>query len=145
MFSAGNERHWCHFFAPPPSEIFADSNWVKFGQRAGIDLRSLPYSFLALERTATTGTPAGWSRVIGRPEHFKPYARLLNCDAQGLTDLEIPKKATGGLYKELERNRAPLVYRWTREKEKVLAGEHLGKSNPAPAAGAADLTSDRGS
>ena len=145
MFSAGNERHWCHFFAPPPSEIFADSNWVKFGQRAGIDLRSLPYSFLALERTATTGTPEGWSRVIGRPEHFKPYARLLNCDAQGLTDLEIPKKATGGLYKELERNRAPLVYRWTREKEKVLAGEHLGKSNPAPAAGAADLTSARGS
>ena len=27
-----------------------DSNWVKFGQRAGIDLRSLPYCFLALDR-----------------------------------------------------------------------------------------------
>jgi len=29
-------------FAAPPSFIFADSNWVSFGQRAGIDLRSLP-------------------------------------------------------------------------------------------------------
>jgi hypothetical protein len=107
---------------------------VKFGQRAGIDLRSLPYSFLALERTATTGTPGGWSRVIGRPEHFKPYARLLNCDAQGLTDLEIPKKATGGLYKELERNRAPLVYRWTRER-KGARGRAPWKKQPSAGSG----------
>lgn len=140
MFAAGNERHWCHFFAPPPAEIFADSNWVKFGQRAGIDLRSLPYACLALDRTAPGGTETGWSRVIGRPEHFKPYARVLSCDREGLTELEIPKKAAGGLYKELERTRAPLVYRWTRAKEKVLGGEHLGSSGPGPDAGPSDVT-----
>ena len=50
LLAAGNERHWCHNFAEPPANIFADSNWVKFGKRAGIDLRSLPYSFLALEK-----------------------------------------------------------------------------------------------
>ncbi len=50
VLAAGNERHWCHFFAPPPAGIYADSGWVKFGQRAGIDLRSLPYSFLVLDR-----------------------------------------------------------------------------------------------
>ena len=125
MFALGNERHWCHFFAPPPSEIFADSNWVKFGQRAGIDLRSLPYAFLALDRQRSMTTPADAGHVIGRPEHFKPYARLLNCDATGLTELELPKRANPALYKELERTKAPLVYRWQREGNKILDGEAL--------------------
>jgi hypothetical protein len=133
MFAPGNERHWCHFFAPPPSEIFADSNWVKFGHRAGVDLRSLPYAFIALEKssdqpspTAARNADATLSRIIGRVEHFKPYARLLNCDASGLAELELPKRAAPALYKELERTKAPLVYRWRREGNKILGGERLG-------------------
>ncbi len=134
VFTESNARHWCHFFAPPPSEIFADSNWVKFGQRAGIDLRSLPYCFFALDRTAPhdpTGETAGpastlpLSRVIGRVEHFKPYARWLNCDTTGLVELELPRRADGALFKQLERTKAPLVYRWQRDGDKVLGGEAL--------------------
>jgi hypothetical protein len=131
MFAPENERHWCHFFAPPPPEIFADSNWVKFGQRAGIDLRSLPYAFIALEKSEnpTTRVPQNdpaVGRVIGRVEHFKPYARLLNCDAAGLTELELPKRADPGLFKQLERTKAPLVYRWRRDQHKIHAGEPVG-------------------
>ncbi len=149
VLTPGNERHWCHFFAPPPSEIFADSNWVKFGQRAGIDLRSLPYCFLAAERRQAPlqervpparislppdpqpdggGTPAlsELSRVIGRVEHFKPYARWLNCDVSGLVELELPKRADSALFKQLERTKAPLVYRWHRDGDKVTGGEALG-------------------
>lgn len=141
MFAPGNERHWCHFFAPPPSEIFADSNWVKFGQRAGIDLRSLPYCFVAADRpgAGNTSVPEGivatdaserpidtsLSRVIGRVEHFKPYARLFNCDATGLTELKLPKRADPALYKQLERTKLPLVYRWRRDGNKILSGEPL--------------------
>jgi hypothetical protein len=143
MFAEARDRDWCHFFAPPPSEIFADSNWVKFGQRAGIDLRSLPYCFLALARNnlpaiapesetiAPVGSghcataPGQLSRVIGRVEHFKPYARFLNCDAAGLSDLELPKRAEPALYKQLERTKAPLVYRWRREGDKVLGGDSI--------------------
>lgn len=125
LFAAGRERDWCHFFAPPPPAIFADSDWVKFGQRAGIDLRSLPYSFLALDRHRPMATPPDASRVIGRPEHFKPYARLLNCDATGLAELELPKRADPALYKQLERSRAPLVYRWRRDGTKILGGEPI--------------------
>ena len=144
MFAAANERHWCHFFAPPPAEIFADSEWVKFGHRAGIDLRSLPYCFVAAERArldepplpgagdrdeapAQPGEPP-LSRVIGRVEHFKPYARLFNCDATGLTELELPKRADPALFKQLERTKAPLVYRWRRDGNKILGGEPLGGS-----------------
>jgi hypothetical protein len=131
----GSERDWCHFFAPPPSEIFANPDWVKFGQRAGIDLRSLPYAFLALDRKtpAAVGLPAhsgaaganDFSRIIGRPEHFKPYARWLNCDATGLNELELPKRADPALFKQLDRTKAPLVYTWRREGLKVLGGEPL--------------------
>ena len=125
MFTVGNERHWCHFFAPPPAEIFADSRWVRFGQRAGIDLRSLPYCFLALDRKAGAEA-AGASRVIGRVEHFKPYARLLNCGPDGLAELEVTRREAPALCKELERQRGPLVYRWHRQGDRILAGQRPG-------------------
>lgn len=125
----GQEREWCHQFAAPPAEIFANPDWVKFGQRAGIDLRSLPYSFLALDRTAPP--PAvGWSHLIGRPKHFKPYARFLNCDADGLAELTLPKRTDTALFKELDRTKAPLVYRWTRDSDKVTGGQRLGADAP---------------
>lgn len=120
----GNERHWCHHFAHPPPAIFADSSWVKFGKRAGIDLRSLPYSFAALDRGWGAG-PDGYSRVIGRPEHFKPYARLLSCSGAGLEVLTVPKRSNRALCKELDRTRRPLVYRWSREGGSVTAGTIL--------------------
>jgi hypothetical protein len=120
----GNERHWCHHFAAPPSGIFADSNWVKFGQRAGIDLRSLPYSFIALDR-GSSGSESGLSRVIGRPEHFKPYTRLLNCDAGGLAELTVMKRDNAALCKELGKTKRPLVYRWTRDGAKIVSGNLL--------------------
>ena len=123
ILAPGNERHWCHHFAPPPSEIFTSSDWVKFGQRAGIDLRSLPYCFLALDRSRDFATTPGLSRVIGRPEHFKPYARVLNCDTTGLAELTLPKRANPALYKELDRTKAPLVYRWRREGNSILGVE----------------------
>lgn len=153
----GNERDWCHFFAPPPSEIFANPDWVKFGQRAGIDLRSLPYCFIALDRrrpevapahdrqpeenlaplpapaAPQTESPADLSRVIGRPEHFKPYVRLLNCDATGLNELELLKRTDPALFKQLDRTKAPLVYYWRRDGKKILGGEPLaGPHTVAP-------------
>jgi hypothetical protein len=121
VLQEGNERHWCHHFAAPPPQIFADSNWVKFGQRAGIDLRSLPYSFVALDRTWEATQP-GASRVIGRPEPFKPYVRLLNCDAAGLGQLSVMRRDCPALCKELEKTKRPLVYQWERQGDKVSGG-----------------------
>ncbi len=124
ILAPGNERHWCHHFAAPPPGIYADSNWVRFGQRAGIDLRSLPYSFIALDREGAG--EAGLSRVIGRPEHFKPYARLLNCDGEGLAELEVMKRDNPALCKELDKNKRPLVYRWVRSGTRIVSGSQPG-------------------
>lgn len=135
VLAAGNERHWCHFFASPPASLYADSDWVKFGQRAGIDLRSLPYSFLVLDRkpvrsalapTSTTSsqvTASGdpttdpiapqLSRLLGEPRHYKGYAKVFACDAAGVAELMLQKRDAPELFKALKRGTAPTLHCWT--------------------------------
>jgi hypothetical protein len=128
LLAPTNARHWCHHFAAPPSEIFADSNWVKFGRRAGIDLRSLPYSFLALERAAAdpaSEAASGLDRVIGEPRVYKGFARVLSCAAGGVSELTLQKRDAPMLFKQLKRPGGPLVYRWTREGDRILGGNPL--------------------
>ncbi|WP_221033149.1 small ribosomal subunit Rsm22 family protein [Actomonas aquatica] len=129
MLAPGNARHWCHHFAPPPPWIFGDSNWVKFGQGAGIDLRSLPYSALVLERADRPATaaplPSDAGRIIGRPERFKPYARLLGCDTTGLPELTLPKRSHAHLIKRLDRADAPRLFRWQHDGSTISRAEPL--------------------
>lgn len=139
---AGNERHWCHFFAPPPVGVYADSGWVRFGQRAGIDLRALPYSFLALDRKVGTTTDDACegadklrpyentdsSVIIGEARHYKGYAKLFNCDAGGVAELMLQKRDAPGLFKELKHGAGPSLHRWTHENGRITRIE----SSPAP-------------
>jgi hypothetical protein len=123
-------RHWCHHFASPPAGIFADSNWVKFGQRAGIDLRSLPYSFLALERRQTLepdGPDAGFSRVIGEPRSYKGFAKVLSCEAGGVVERMAQKRDAPDLFKQFRHPEGPLIYRWTIAEERIVGGEPLSR------------------
>lgn len=111
LFLAAHDRDWCHFFAPPPVGIQNDSHWVRFSQRAGLDLRSQAYSCLVLDRsgsqlsTLDSGLSAApVARVLGRAEVFKPYARFLACDATGLHELELPKRVAPALVKRLDKD-----------------------------------------
>lgn len=124
LLAAERERDWCHFFAAPPSEIFASSEWVKFGQRAGIDLRSLPYSFLVLDRRAWT-QPADASRILGEPRVYKGYAKIFNCSAGGVEELMLQQRADKELFKSLKRASGPLVYRWSRAGDRIDAAVRL--------------------
>jgi len=138
ILAAGNEQHWCHFFAPVPSGIHADAGWVKFGQRAGIDLRSLPYSFVALQRPdlpvsgALRPTPGNAgddprrpepSRIIGAPRLYKGYAKLFNCDTTGVIELTLQKRTDPALFKALKHGADPQLYRWTREGTTITGEE----------------------
>lgn len=124
LLAPGNERHWCHFFAAPPPEIFAMSDWVKFGQRAGIDLRALPYSFLVLDRHAAP-PPAGVARILGEPRLYKGYAKIFNCDATGVHELMLQQRADKALFKTLKRAHGPLLYRWTRDGDRIVGAERV--------------------
>jgi hypothetical protein len=150
VLAPGNERHWCHFFAPPPVGIYADSGWVKFGQRAGIDLRALPYSFLALDarnagaalaptspanpQVAASGDPTKpepqLSRIIGDAKVFKGYAKLFNCDAGGVAEVMLQKRDAPVLFKELKQGSAPALHRWTHENGRITRIDSADEPTP---------------
>jgi hypothetical protein len=117
LCAPGNERHWCHHFAQPPANIMADSNWVRFAQRVGIDLRSLPYSFLVLERKGLRQPipgllPEVFSRIIGTPRSYKGYAKIFSCQADGVRDLTLQKRDAPELFKALKSGQASPLHRW---------------------------------
>jgi hypothetical protein len=124
LFAEANARDWCHFFAEPPPGVQNDASWVRFAHRAGIDLRSQAYSCLVLDRATTSAlppVPAGTqaARVLGRPEVFKPYARLLACVADGLHFLELSKRTDPALVKRLAKDPPLPLYSLVREGTKI--------------------------
>mgnify|MGYP002352872883 FL=1 len=105
ILQPGNEAHWCHYFASPPPEVFTDPHWGKFAHLAGIDLRSLPLSFLVLDARPEERTPAASSspeasetpparprRILGRPRIYKGFAMLLSSGADGVGEHRLSKR-----------------------------------------------------
>jgi hypothetical protein len=104
-------------------------DWVRFAQRAGVDLRSQAYSPLVLEQASapalsTPPFPPGSARVLGRPEVFKPYARLLACDAGGLHFLELSKRTDPALVKRLAKDPPLPLYALEHD------GKHVRQARP---------------
>jgi ribosomal protein RSM22 (predicted rRNA methylase) len=124
LLAAGNERHWCHHFATPPAGIMADADWVRFAQRAGIDLRRLPYSYLVLDRRRPPGdgsTTVGveWSRVLGTPRIYKGFAKILRCREEGVGEVELQKRESPELYRAFKKGDSGNLFRWREEGVRV--------------------------
>lgn len=142
LLAAGNERHWCHHFAAPPAGIMADARWVRFAQRAGIDLRRLPYSYLVLERKTEPGqappveagclSVAGCSRVLGAPRLYKGYAKVLSCQADGVRDLMLQKRDAPEVFKRMKAGKHAGVYRWERAGDRIQRATALGETKDRP-------------
>lgn len=126
LLAVGSERHWCHNFATPPAGLMADSNWVRFAQRMGIDLRSLPYSFLVLERKGLRPADdrfSGWSRVVGAPRVYKGFAKLFSCQAEGVRDLTLQKRDAPAVFKRLRHEEPVLLVKQRVAGDRVEAVE----------------------
>ncbi|MBI4403648.1 MAG: hypothetical protein HY537_05780 [Deltaproteobacteria bacterium] len=82
-----NERHWCHFFASPPPTAFQQADWSAFGRALGIDLRSLPVSFLVAQRKSTSRS-AGNAVIIGRPRISKRHWTAQLCSSSGVSEVK---------------------------------------------------------
>jgi ribosomal protein RSM22 (predicted rRNA methylase) len=124
MLTEANAPHWCHHFAVPPSAIFQDARWAEFGKEIGIDLRSLPYSFLVMARPAAEPpTPAGCSRIIGEPREAKGYARVLSCQQEGVEEFMLQKRDAPQLFKAAQKGRLAPVWRWALADKKIVGGE----------------------
>jgi hypothetical protein len=104
LTAPGNERHWCHNFASPPQAVFRDARWRELGDRLGIDLRSLPVSYLVMAREPRHADPeAGRARVLGRVREYKGYHKLLACDATGVHERMQQKRDDKPLFKALSK------------------------------------------
>jgi ribosomal protein RSM22 (predicted rRNA methylase) len=108
----GRERDWCHFFAAPPPEIFQSAFWREFSTRLEIDLRALPYSFLATSRQPVRW-PEGAERVIGRPRGLKAHCELLCCGADGLVTRTLQKRDAPKLFRAFTRDGHDGAFVWT--------------------------------
>lgn len=125
LLAPGREGDWCHHFASPPPGVFGDGDWARFAERAGIDLRALPYAFLVAERR-TPGSPPRpddrWERLLGRPRVFKPEARVHSCGRDGVSEVVVPKRTAPDLYRACKRDAVPVRVRWKRD----AAGKVVG-------------------
>ena len=121
-----NARHWCHHFAPSPPGIFTDGDWARFAKLAGIDLRRLPLSFLVLDKRPSGPLPPGAVRVIGLPRMHKAEALLFACDATGVRDRRLAKRAFPNEFKQLKKGGIDPLQIWKFEGDEIVEARPLG-------------------
>lgn len=126
MRADGNERHWCHHFAPSPPEVFTDGHWARFAALAGVDLRSLPLSFLVLDKRTPPALPSNAMRIIGEPRVYKAHASVLGCDATGVHDRRLSKRRLPGEFRALKKRRINALQTWECD------GDEIERLQPFP-------------
>jgi hypothetical protein len=94
---------WCHFFAPTPSPVFHDSFWAQFSANMEIDLRSLPVSFLCMDRRRPTHHNPKQCRFLGRPRILKHQAGIDACFQGKYRKLTASKRHSPQIYKRLKK------------------------------------------
>ncbi len=94
---------WCHFFAEVPNFVFQNRFWSEFSHHLEIDLRSLPVSFLIMQRSPTLPLDNS-PRLIGRPHFEKPGAKCQVCSNKGLEWITVHQKKDKEQFKELRRH-----------------------------------------
>ncbi len=87
LTAENHARDWCHHLAVPAPEAFTTRLWNQVSRELGIDLRSLPYSFLVLGRGPRRDADPGDARILGRPRVEKGRALLDVCRAEGVETL----------------------------------------------------------
>ena len=118
------EDAWCHFFGRPPQAVYTEGPWAEFSRELGIDLRALPYSFLALARRGTFGLEGPAARLVARPRLTRGRAEFELCDASGLHGVDFLQRTDKRLYKELEDVAGePWLFDATLEGRRVTAME----------------------
>ena len=126
ILAESNVQHWCHFFAPSPPEIFQDRHWARFAKETGIDLRSLPVSYLVLDRRPPPESPAGAVRVIGSARLRKGHALVLGCDATGVRECRLTKRALPEQFTQFRKGTAVPLQIWQREGDEIIAAQPGG-------------------
>ncbi len=129
MLAEGQSRHWCHLFARPPAEVHTTGSWSEIHRELKIDLRSLPYSYVALRRRADGARAAritegaAGARLLGRPRFQRGRVLLDLCDSDGVREAPMLQRTDKALFKSLKSTAG----------EAVLLREEDGRFERLPA------------
>ena len=118
--------HWCHYFASPPTEVFTSRHWRRFSELAGVDLRSLPYSYLVLDKRPwneieNESVSNQTVRILGHPRVYKAFALLLGCGESGLIEGRLTKSHLPEAFKLARKERLPAVLQWKLDGNEISA------------------------
>jgi hypothetical protein len=127
-----NARHWCHHFAATPNAIHQDADWSHFARLLHVDLRSLPYSYLVLDKRRETRPAPGLTRILGTPRFYKGFAKVLGCESSGVQDQMLQRRDDPTTYKRWDKHGVAGLERWTRETDKILKAEEADSTETGP-------------
>ncbi len=117
-----NVDGWCHFFARAPQDVYTEGHWAELGRELGIDLRSLPYSFLALARRGAFELAGPGARMLARPRLTRGRAEFELCDASGVRGVDYLQRSDKALYKRLDDTAGePWLFDATFEEKRVTS------------------------
>ena len=126
LLTPENARHWCHFSGDVPGEIFSDRAWMEFGRTMGIDLRSLPLSFMVMDRRPPPAVPVDAVRMLGKARVYKGYALLLGCQEPGVADHRLQKRTDPAYFRRLGKEQTATLQHWQIEEgREILAAEDV--------------------
>lgn len=95
---------WCHFFADVPQEAHRSREWREFAEKLGIDLRTLPVSYLCMQRKTTEPLPSdGTGRLLGRARIYKGFNTALICRESGVKEEKFLKRDDKDLVHDLKK------------------------------------------
>jgi ribosomal protein RSM22 (predicted rRNA methylase) len=135
MLCAGSEAHWCHHFATPPPEVFTSAFWRQFSEWAGVDLRSLPLSYLVMDKRPCTMRALHATRLIGRPRVYKAHALVFGCDASGVHEKRLSKRHLPQEFKQLKKGEQASLQMWHCQDEEIIKVESAEASADTNCAG----------
>ncbi len=125
MLTESNARHWCHFFASPPPEVFKDGDWAHFSKTMSIDLRSLPLSFIVLDRTPPAALPPDTVRLTGNARLYKAHTLVTGCNACGVCERRLQKRVDPQFFRALVKSRTGTLQQWTLDGADIIAAKEL--------------------
>jgi Mitochondrial small ribosomal subunit Rsm22 len=121
LLAAGHEKDWCHFFATPPPEVYTDRDWVQFGRIMGIDLRSLPLSYLVLDRRPPNDPVPGAVRILGKHRLYKGHALLDACNATGVHERRFTKRTAPVFFRAMTKGKTSTLQQWTLTENEITS------------------------
>ena len=104
-----------------------DAQWTRFAAMAGVDLRSLPVSFLVLDKRPVPALPKGATRIIGRPRVYKAHALVFGCDETGVHDRRLTKRALPEQFRAAKKDTIDPLQVWRCEGEEIKEAKPMWK------------------